>query len=196
MLHPYHYDEMAWHHYHGRAYMPYGKVANDPYSPYDPYRGHLGVAGPYPGPYLHPGMPALDAEEAAPGDEGSARSGSRSASPRSSSPKSPRAVSPVAVRRVAVQMINVKEPNVSAPVDLVDPIHKCLDPISVSLQERVKFGGHITSVTRKSHAVQAFFFQLNERGRAVQITKPAILSAEIERQENRARKPKVLTIIK
>lgn len=41
---------MAFSHFHGRAYMPYGKVGpKDPTMPYDPYRGHLGNGfGPLP----------------------------------------------------------------------------------------------------------------------------------------------------
>lgn len=56
---------------------------------------------------------------------------------------------------------NNANPNVSAPVEVVDPIHSYLDPISVSLQERVKFGGHITSVTTKPHVIHPYFFTLS-----------------------------------
>ena len=76
-------------------------------------------------------------------------------------------------------------------MDIVDTIHSFLDPISCSLQERVKFGGHITSVTRLSEAKKGFFFELKEGRRQLQITKKAIMSAEIERQEKRDNKEKV-----
>lgn len=184
-MHPWHYQEMAFNHDLGRAYLPYGKVPAKEYSiGYDPYRGHMGPPGwnyyahyaVQPPPYF-----VNRSEEETEGEEADAETVNESrlsrSSPRKSksprgSPRSIRGASALDIKkRVSVQMINVQDGNVSAPVDLIDPIHQCLDPISVSIQERVKFGSHITSVTRKKHAVQAFFFTLKEKGRPVQVTK-------------------------
>lgn len=53
-------------------------------------------------------------------------------------------------KAITREMNAMKHPRVSSAVDFIDPIYKHLDPISVSLQERVKFGGHITSITRST----------------------------------------------
>ena len=84
-----------------------------------------------------------------------------------------------------------KDPRVSTSLDIIDPVYRHLDPISVSLQERVKFGGKVTAITRqKEHVPKPFFFHLTTKGKECEITKAAILSAEIERQENIQRGPK------
>ena len=105
-------------------------------------------------------------------------------------------------------IVRVKDPKVSAAVDYVDPIHGHKDPISVSLQERVKFGGHLTSVTQNAgrkgpvntmvvtdarglsqtvtttvSEVQPFFFTLKQQAFGYVPTKKAIISAEIEARE-------------
>ena len=95
-------------------------------------------------------------------------------------------------------MAAMKHLRVSCAVDFIDPIYKHLDPISVSLQERVKHGGHITSITRStqlSNPNGEFYFFMNQANEDLtlhndnaQVTKHAILSAEIERMENRYRK--------
>ena len=56
MMHPWHYQEMAFNHDLGRAYLPYGKVPAKEYSMgYDPYRGHVGPHAYYPfNQYYHP----------------------------------------------------------------------------------------------------------------------------------------------
>ena len=73
----------------------------------------------------------------------------------------------------------------SLPVDVIDPVHYHLDPISVSLQERVKVGGHITSVTKKPYHKVPFYFILSEVDPRDHITKRSILSHEIEYEENK-----------
>ena len=92
----------------------------------------------------------------------------------------------------------MKHPRVSCAVDFIDPIYKHLDPISVSLQERVKFGGHITSITRSTQLANPngeFYFYLSQANEDTnlyndnaQVTKNAILRAQIEKMENRNRK--------
>ena len=77
-----------------------------------------------------------------------------------------------------------KHPRVSMPVDTPDPIYNHLDPISCSLQERVKFGGHITSITKRHHMRIPFYFQLSERDEADHVTKRAVFAKEIEQEEN------------
>ena len=61
MLHPWHYQELAFNHEVGRAYLPYdGRAAAKDYSMgYDPYRGHVGPQAYHPyNQYYHPGHPA------------------------------------------------------------------------------------------------------------------------------------------
>ena len=92
----------------------------------------------------------------------------------------------------------LKHPRVSCAVDFIDPIYKHLDPISVSLQERVKFGGHITSITRSTQLANPngeFYFFLSQANEDTnlyndnaQVTKNAILRAQIEKMENRNRR--------
>lgn len=112
-------------------------------------------------------------------------------------------------------IVRVKDPKVSAAVDYVDPIHGHRDPISVSLQERVKFGGHVTSVTQNAgrkgpvntmvvtdarglsqtvtttvSEVQPYFFTLKQQAFGYVPTKKAIISAEIEARELQYNKEK------
>ena len=81
-------------------------------------------------------------------------------------------------------------------LDTVDPVHFHLDPISVSLQERVKFGGHITSVTQKPYHKIPYYFMLSEKNSGDHVSKMAIFSAEIEKEEARDRGVKVNNIKK
>lgn len=73
-----------------------------------------------------------------------------------------------------------KHPRCSVAIDVVDPVYHHMDPISVSLQERVKFGGHITSVTKKPFHKIPFYYMLSEKNACEHISKRAILSKEIE----------------
>lgn len=75
----------------------------------------------------------------------------------------------------------------SLPVDVIDPVYYHLDPISVSLQERVKVGGHITSVTKKPYHKVPFYYILSEVNPVDHVTKRAVLSHEIEFEESRDR---------
>jgi len=84
-----------------------------------------------------------------------------------------------------------KHPRTSLPVDLIDPVYHHFDPISVSLQERVKVGGHITSVTKKPYHKVPFYFHLSEKDECDHVSKRAILSAEIEFEEGRDKTKKV-----
>ena len=68
---------------------------------------------------------------------------------------------------------------------MIDPVYYHLDPISVSLQERVKVGGHITSVTKKPYHKVPFYFILSEVNAVDHVTKRAVLSHEIEMEEAR-----------
>lgn len=79
-------------------------------------------------------------------------------------------------------------------MDVPDPVHVHIDPISVSLQERVKFGGHITSITKKPYHKIPFYFALSEKNQNDHISKRAILSKEIEQEEARDRGKKVNAI--
>lgn len=90
---------------------------------------------------------------------------------------------------MAVQI--TKHPRTSLPVDVIDPVYYHYDPISVSLQERVKVGGHITSVTKKPYHKVPFYFMLSEKNEGDHVTKRAILSKEIEFEESRDRTLKV-----
>ena len=87
-------------------------------------------------------------------------------------------------------------PRTSIPVDMPDPIHSHLDPISVSLQERVKFGGHITSVTKRPYKKIPFYFQLEEKNAEDHVGKRAIFASMIEFEEARDKTEKVHTIKK
>lgn len=101
-------------------------------------------------------------------------------------------------KAIAQEMDAMKHPRVSCAVDFIDPIYKHLDPISVSLQERVKFGGHITSITRSTQLANPngeFYFYLSQANEDTnlyndnaQVTKNAILRAQIEKMENRNRR--------
>jgi len=83
----------------------------------------------------------------------------------------------------------------SSPFDHVDPIHTHVDPISVSMQERVKFGGHTTSVVKRPYQTPPpFFFYLSEIGAPVEVTKRAILMHEVHRQEHMGHKEKATYI--
>lgn len=75
--------------------------------------------------------------------------------------------------------------------DYTQDVYAHLDPISVSLQERVKFGGHCTTVLEDRPETEEDVFNLAEVGAPVRVSKTAQMAAEIERQENRYRKPKV-----
>ena len=55
----------------------------------------------------------------------------------------------------------------------------------MSLQERVRWGGHHTSVLLDKPVEEEETYRIVERGIPVRVTKTALLSAEIERQENR-----------
>jgi hypothetical protein len=89
-----------------------------------------------------------------------------------------------------------KHPRTSNAVDFIDPVYYHFDPISVSLQERVKVGGHITSVTKKPYHKIPFYFLLSEKDECDHVTKRAILSHEIEFEESRDRTIKVKHLIK
>ena len=65
--------------------------------------------------------------------------------------------------------------------DYSDNVYDHLDPISVSLQERVKFGGHITSILEDRAEVDDENFDIKEVGIYVRVSKTAIMAAEIER---------------
>lgn len=80
----------------------------------------------------------------------------------------------------------------SLPVDVIDPVHYHLDPISVSLQERVKVGGHVTSVTKKPYHKVPFYFILSENNARDHVTKRAVFSSEIEVEESRDRNKRVV----
>lgn len=85
----------------------------------------------------------------------------------------------------------------SVPVDFIQEIYFHLDPISVGLQERVKFGGHITSEVKQPYKPGEFFFDLTELQQpAVKISKMAILSATIEKEESRGFKKRKRFITK
>lgn len=84
-----------------------------------------------------------------------------------------------------------KHPRTSVAIDTVDPVYHHLDPISVSLQERVKFGGHISSVIQKPYHKIPFYFILSEKDQTDHISKRAIFSREIEIEEARDRGVKV-----
>jgi len=56
----------------------------------------------------------------------------------------------------------------------------------------VKFGGHITSVTKKPYHKIPFYFQLSEKDECDYVSKRAIMSSQIEIEEARDRGPKVL----
>lgn len=74
----------------------------------------------------------------------------------------------------------LKDP--SSAFDHVDPIYTHIDPISVALQERVKFGGAVTSVVKRPYSTPPpFFFYVSEVGTSVDVTKKAILAHEIHR---------------
>jgi len=74
----------------------------------------------------------------------------------------------------------------SVPVDFIDEVNFHLDPISVALQERVKFGGHTTSEVKNTFKSGPFFYDLSElKQPSVKISKMPILSAEIEKEEKR-----------
>jgi len=69
----------------------------------------------------------------------------------------------------------------------------------VSLQERVKFGGHETSVTkykRLPHSLDPFYFFLQFSGPQPELQKRQFMAAEIERQESMYRRKKVTSISK
>lgn len=89
-----------------------------------------------------------------------------------------------------------KHPRTSIAIDAPDQIHIHVDPISVSLQERVKFGGHITSVTKKPYHKIPFYFALSEKNPSKHISKRAILSKEVEKEEGRDKSRKVNYITK
>ena len=98
-----------------------------------------------------------------PGRHSPGRAGSPNrGSPRSTNSPSPGRKAIIDRQRLITQEMNaMKHPRVSCAVDFIDPIYKHLDPISVSLQERVKFGGHITSITRSTQLANPngdFFF--------------------------------------
>ena len=86
-------------------------------------------------------------------------------------------------------------PQVKAPIeiqqpveiqrDYIDDVYVHLDPISVSLQERVRHGGHYTSILINKPVAEEEIFEIVEVGIPVRVSKTAVLSAEIERQENR-----------
>jgi hypothetical protein len=75
-----------------------------------------------------------------------------------------------------------------------DPINFHLDPISVSLQERVKFAGHVTSVTKRPYKKIPFYFKLDEKNAEDHISKRAIFSSMIEFEEGRDKTLKINTI--
>jgi len=75
-------------------------------------------------------------------------------------------------------------PRLSTAYDMPDPIYQFIDPISVSLQERVKFGGHISSITKRHQMKIPFYFQLSEAGPENHVSQFAKFAAQVEIEEN------------
>lgn len=83
--------------------------------------------------------------------------------------------------------------NLHQPPEPVDPVYKYLDPISVSLQERVKRSGHIMGeVETPLEKPVKYLFELKLIGDPNLSANPAAkISAEIEKHERRYHKDKV-----
>ena len=83
--------------------------------------------------------------------------------------------------------------NLHQPPEPVDPIYKYLDPISVSLQERVKRAGHILGeVETPLEKPVKYLFELKVLGDPNLSANPAAkISAEIEKHSRRYHKDKI-----
>ena len=79
------------------------------------------------------------------------------------------------------------------PPEPIDPVYKYLDPISVSLQERVKRGGHINAeVETPLQKPVKYLFELKLIGDPNLSQNPAAkIAAEVEKHDRRYHKKKV-----
>lgn len=190
-MHPYGYQGHPGYHgqhpynYHG-GYHPYQHHHQNNY--FWQYGAHAAVSPTHPLYQYYNGYQKdmntsnLDASTMSP-ERGSPNTSMRVKAAHVSRPSSPRKSGKKANPTPPPQV--AKHPRASVAIDAVDPVYHHLDPISVSLQERVKFGGHLTSVTKKPYHKIPYYFILSEKDACDHISKRAILSREIENEENR-----------